>query len=54
MNKFMNGLCLAIWIFQFVFGILAACGKATIHPIAFICAVVICILHYIDEIFSRR
>lgn len=52
MYKFMNGLCLGIWIFQLVFGIVAACGKVTISPIVFICAVLICILHYTKEMFN--
>lgn len=52
MNKFMNGLCLGIWIFEFVFGIAAAFGKVTVSPIAFICAVLICILHYIEKMFN--
>lgn len=50
MDKFMNGLCLGIWIFQFVFGVAAACGKVNVSPIAFICATLICILHYIEKI----
>ena len=35
MDKFMNGLCLGIWIFQFVFGVAAACGKVNVSPYCF-------------------
>lgn len=52
MNKFMNGLCLGIWIFQFIFGIVAACGKATINPIVFICATAVCILCYLEKLLD--
>ncbi len=52
MDKFMNGFCLGLWIFQLVFGIMAACGKVTVSPISFICAVLICILHYIEKMFD--
>lgn len=52
MYKFMNGLCLGLWIFQLVFGIMAACFEVTVSPITFICAVLICILHYIEKIFN--
>lgn len=48
--EFMNLVCLVIWIAQFIFGIMAACGKATVHPVVFICAVIVCILHYLEEI----
>ena len=52
MNKFMNGFCLGIWIFQFIFGIMAACGKATIHPIVFICATGVCIFWYLEKLLD--
>lgn len=48
--KAMNIICLLIWILQFIYGIIALCGKATITPIAFMCAVLICIFHHIEEI----
>lgn len=50
MKKIMDMLCLIIWVSQFVFGILAACGKVTITPASFICATLVCILYYIAEI----
>ena len=50
MDKFMNGLCLGIWIFQLVVGVAAACCKVNVSPVAFICATLICILHYVEKI----
>ena len=55
MNKFrkiMNVICLAIWIFELVLGIVAVCIGNTINPIVFICATSVCILHYACEIMS--
>lgn len=49
-DKVINVICLVLWITQLVFGILAVCGVVTVSPIAFICAVLICILHYIEKI----
>ena len=50
MKKFCDIFCLMIWIVQFAFGIMAACGIETISPVAFICATIICIMYYICEI----
>lgn len=52
MKKFIDILCLIIWVFQFVFGILAACGKVTISPIVFICATLFCVTFYVFEILK--
>lgn len=52
MNRFMNIIMLGIWIFQLVYGIVNVVNGTNINPIVFICAVLICILHYIEEIFS--
>lgn len=50
MNKFENIICLVIWILLFVYGIVAAFGAIAISPITFICATVMCILHYIEKL----
>lgn len=50
--KFMNIFCLAIWIFQLVFGIIKIVNNEAVHPLIFICAVAICIIHYLAEIFK--
>ena len=52
MNKSMNILMLGIWIFQLVFGIVKAANGTNIHPSVFVCAVLICIMHYIEKIFN--
>ena len=48
MHKFMNILMLGLWIFQLVFGIVNAVNGTNINSLIFICAVAICILHYIQ------
>ena len=52
MKKFTNILMLGIWIFQLVFGIVNIVNGTNINPWIFICAVIICIIHYIQEIFN--
>lgn len=52
MNQFTNILMLGIWIVQLVFGIVNAVNGTKINPFIFICAVVVCIIHYIQEIFN--
>lgn len=46
----MNIVCLLIWIFQLVLGIRALVTGEQIPPLMFLCAVMICILHYLQEV----
>lgn len=50
MSKFVNILMLAIWIFQLVFGIVNIVNGVNVDPVIFICAVITCIVFYIQEI----
>ena len=52
MNRFTNLFMLGIWIFQLIFGVIAICGKVTIPPVLFICAAMICIMHYLEELID--
>lgn len=52
MNKFMSTFMLTIWIFQLVFGFVNISNGTNINPWIFVCAVVVCIIHYIQEIFN--
>ena len=47
----MDIVCLLIWIFQLVLGIKALLTGEEINPLIFLCAVMVCILHYLQEIF---
>ena len=50
--KVMNIICLLIWCFQLVYGIVQIVNNKPIDPIVFICAVLICIINYLNEIFQ--
>lgn len=52
MNRFMSVLMLGIWIFQLIFGFIDIANGTNINPWIFVCAVAICIIHYIQEIFN--
>lgn len=52
MKKITNAFMLAIWIFQLIYGIVHIVNGTNIHPFIFICAVIICIIHYIEEFFN--
>lgn len=49
----MNYLCLFIWIFELVYGFNKLTNDQYIHPAIFICAVIVCIMHYIGEIANE-
>lgn len=50
MEKFLNIICLIIWISWFIYGIYSAWVGQMIEPLPFICATVICILTYIRDL----
>ena len=52
MRKICDWICLVIWVVQFIFAILACCGVMTIHPLAFLCAVGICMAHYVENLLN--
>lgn len=45
-----NYLCLFIWLLQLVYGIGYIIADKHVHPAVFICAVLVCIFHYVGEI----
>ena len=49
--KVMNVICLLIWCFQFVYGIVQIVSNKPINPYIFICAVLVCIVNYLNEVF---
>lgn len=50
MKKTFDIICLVLWTIQLVIAIAAVCGLVTVNPICYICAVVICIMHYVYEL----
>lgn len=50
----MNIFMLLIWLSQLAFGIISLINGTPIHPFVFICAVIVCIVHYLTEIFSEN
>jgi hypothetical protein len=43
-------VCLLLWIAQFVLGIVKMTQGETIHPLVYLCSVLICIMFYFKEI----
>ena len=50
---FIDIFLLAIWIFQFVFAVINIVNGTNINPQLFMCAVIVCIVYHIQEIFKR-
>lgn len=48
--KTMNIICIIIWCFELLVGVIALAGKAEVSPIMFISASLICILHFIRNL----
>ena len=48
----MNAVCLAIWIYLLTTGFVAAVNREKISPFLFICAALICVVHYIWRIWG--
>lgn len=44
---------LKIWMFQLLYGIIYAIAGKEIHPAIYICAVLVCIIHYVSEIIKE-
>ena len=45
-----NGICLAIWISLAAMGVIFCFKGYKVNPITFICAAIICIMHYIEKL----
>lgn len=50
--KLFDYICFGIWIFLAIFGVVAAVVGIPISHVSFICATVICILHYAERIWG--
>ena len=48
----MNILCLIIWIGWFIYGIYCCIEKKEVSKVGFMCAVIICILEYLERIIT--
>lgn len=46
----MDILCLVIWILNLIFAIIDIIYKRPINPVASICAMLVCIIHYLIRI----
>lgn len=49
----LNTACLTIWIFVLVLTIAETKNKRTVSPVTTICALVVCITHYLSEIVKQ-
>lgn len=54
MNRFRNIFMLVVWVLGFIYGIVSAYCKIEISPAIFICAVLICIMHYLENLIDER
>lgn len=48
--KILNIIALLIWTFQLFYGVRMAIVGESIHPVIYMCAVIVCILNYIKEL----
>lgn len=51
--KFLNIICLIIWICWLIHGVYNAYIGQMIEPFPFICAVIVCIASYIRDLSKR-
>lgn len=54
MSKFMDYFLLGIWIFEMIYGIIACFTDTMISPFVFLCATLVCCIHYISEIAKKE
>lgn len=52
MKRFLNTLCLLIWIFWLIYGINCVCTGQMIKPLVFICSTLISIIYYIRSLLE--
>ena len=52
MTRFLNILCLLIWIFWFVYGIYCVYTGQMIKPLIFICSTLISIIYFIRDLLN--
>ena len=50
MSKFMNILCMLIWVGWIVYGIYATSKGIDVKGVYLICPSLICVLHYIEKL----
>lgn len=50
MTKFIDRVCLLIWIGCFIYGVYTASIGGMCDPFTFICSTAVCIIHYIDNL----
>lgn len=48
----MNYVGLLIWIFQLVYGFVCIFNNVPVNSVVYMCAVVVCIMHYIASIIE--
>jgi len=53
-KKITDILMLVMWIIQLIFGIVCVANGKEISAGVFICAVIICILHYAGELLTEN
>ncbi len=53
MSKFIDCLMLGVWIFEFIYGIVAVFTDKMIPPLAFVAATLVCCIYYISEIAKK-
>ena len=49
----MDILCLVIWILNTVLAVNAMVNNEQISPVVTICALIVCVLHYLERIMRR-
>ena len=54
MRKTMNTICLVIWSIDLIFGVICMVVDTEISPVSYICAVLICIMHYAEELLNEK
>lgn len=47
-----NLVCLGIWIFHLVVAIGHAAKKEPVDPVIAICAIIVCVVYYLSEVFA--
>lgn len=54
MKKTVNIICLVVWSIALILGIIGAINGTEISPVSYICAVLICIMHYTEELLNEK
>ena len=54
MRKTKNIICLVIWSIALILGVICMVIDTEISPVSYICAVLICIMHYAEELLDEK